>query len=691
MRFASGNKIRKGDAMVNRSLSAGIFSKVILRILVFLLFCPASCLLSQEDAQEPLVRWMDRIAQQQLQQRENEISSIRTTDDARRRKETVRAKLLEIIGGLPDYHGPLNPRVTGSLKTESYTIEKVIFESLPGFYVTANLYRPNRPGRYPAVLLPLGHWQQGKPAMQRIAANLALKGFVAMAYDPIGQGEREQVHDRRIGGTLAGWSTNEHIQAGAQNLLINQSVARYFIWDAKRSLDYLLSRPEVDGSKIGCTGCSGGGTLTTYISALDPRIKVAAPACFINSFRLLFTGATPDNEMSLPRFLAVGLDMADFVELSAPNPWLILSTEKDFFPPEGARIVFEESRRWYGLYGSEDKVSLFVGPGPHGTPLESREVLYEWMIRWLKNGQGDSHEQPVKMFTDNELLVTHSGQVEDEPGSRKVHQLTLDAYRAKKKAGTIPELMAELRRLIAPSDAGVPALKVLSESKGMNGLIQKISFETEPGLEIGGKLYVPETPGRKPAVLLVAGETTASLAEQMVKMGATVFELEVRNSPKSYDNRPYLGDWKSNTRAGLIGRNLPAMRAFDILRGIDILAARPDVDSAHIRAAARDVKGIWLLLAAALDPRIKGIWLDRTPYNLRSALESPINTNLHDGVVPGFILHWDLEDLVKAMGSRHVLWTDPTNWMTRVVPLGSPFRYRYMDEPDDPYIEEFLR
>ncbi len=677
--------------MVNRFLPAGIFSKLTLKILSFLLLFPASCLLSQEDAQEPLVRWMDRIAQEQLQQRENAISLIRTVDDARRRKETVRAKLLELIGGLPDYHGPLNPRVTGSLKTESYTIEKIIFESLPGFYVTANLYRPNQPGRYPAVLLPLGHWQQGKPAMQRIAANLALKGFVAMAYDPIGQGEREQVHDRRIGGTLAGWSTNEHIQAGAQNLLINQSVARYFIWDAKRSLDYLLSRPEVDSSKVGCTGCSGGGTLTTYISALDPRVKVAAPACYINSFRLLFTGATPDNEMSLPRFLAAGLDMADFVELSAPNPWLILSTEKDFFPPEGARIVYEEARHWYGLYGAEDKVRLFVGPGPHGTPLESREVLYEWMIRWLKNGQGDSHEQPVKMFPDHELLVTRSGQVEDERGSRKLYQLTLDEYRTQKKPGTIPELVAELRKLIARTDADVPSVKISSEYKGQNGLIQKISFETEPGLEISGMLYIPEAPGRKPAVLLVAGETTAPLAEKMAKTGVIVLELEVRHSPTSYDNRPYLGDWKSNTRAGLIGRNLPAMRAFDILRGVDILAARLDVDPARIRATARDVKGIWLLLAAALDPRIKGIWLDRTPYNLRSALESPINTNLHDGVVPGFILHWDLEDLVKALGTCQVLWTDPTNWMTRVVTLGSPFRYRYMDEPDDPYIEKFLR
>ncbi|MGD0921505.1 MAG: acetylxylan esterase [Terriglobia bacterium] len=389
--------------------------------LLFAAFLSLPSLSAQGPIPDPLLQWMDRIAQQQLQRRENAIAEIHTVADAERRKRLVRARLLEILGGLPDYHGPLNPRVTGRIQNESFTIEKVIFESLPGFFVTANLYRPNRPGRYPAVLLQSGHTQEGKPEPQRLAANLALKGFVALAFDPIGQGEREQTFDPQLQGPLAGWSVNEHIHAGAQSILVGEGVGRYFIWDAKRALDYLLSRPDVDAARIGAAGCSGGGALTTFIGAVDPRVKAVVPACYPNSYRVLFAGPDPDSEMSFPDFLASGLDTADFVELSAPVPWLIQATEHDYFTPAGTKLVYEEARRWYALYGAEDKVRFFVGSGPHGTPLESREAIYEWMIRWLKDGQGDFHEQPVKLYTNHELLVTPTGRVEDEPGSRKLY------------------------------------------------------------------------------------------------------------------------------------------------------------------------------------------------------------------------------------------------------------------------------
>ena len=279
-----------------------------------------------------------------------------------------------------------------------------------------------------------------------------------------------------------------------QSILIGESVARYFIWDAKRALDYLLSRPDVDSTRVGATGCSGGGALTTFIGALDSRIKAVAPACFINSYRLLFAGPDPDSEMSPPGFLSSGLDMADYVELSAPTPWLILATNDDYFTPAGAQLVYDEARRWYGLYGAEDKLRFFVGPGPHGTPLETREAIYEWMIRWLKDGHGDSHEQPVKLYTNHELLVTPSGHVEDEPGSRKLYQVILEEFRARKRQGTIPELLAELRRLKVPSDGSAPEVRVLTESNGPEGLRQRVKFESEPGVEIEGNLSIPSAP-----------------------------------------------------------------------------------------------------------------------------------------------------------------------------------------------------
>lgn len=339
-----------------------------MRSLVALLISSALLLPAQQNKKDALLDWMDRIAQSQLSRREAAIASIKTVAAAKERKQAVRAKVLELIGGLPDYHGPLEAWITGRIDAGPYFIEKLVLESLPHYYITANLYRPNASGRYPGVLLPLGHWENGKPAVERIAANLAVKGFVVLAYDPVGQGERLQAYDRRLERSLAGGATDQHFMTGCQALLIGQSFARYRIWDAKRALDYLVSRPEVDADRIGCTGCSGGGTLTTYISALDPRIKVAAPACYMNSFRILFTGPVGDSEQSLPDFLSSGLDQTDYVELFSPKPWLISSTEQDFFTPAGARLVYEEARRWYRIYGAEDKVKWVVGPGGHGTP-----------------------------------------------------------------------------------------------------------------------------------------------------------------------------------------------------------------------------------------------------------------------------------------------------------------------------------
>lgn len=681
-----------------------------LKIISFLCatFLGCSALFAQGRSQPPLLHWMNQIAQQELQLRANAIGEIHTVAQAEARKQWVRKKLIALLGGLPSYNGPLNARITGRLQNDSYTIEKVIYQSLPGFYVTANLYRPNRPGHYPAVLLQAGHTQEGKPEDQRMAANLALKGFVVLCFDPIGQGEREQTYSRQMDAPLAGWSVPEHIMAGAEARLIGEGLARYFIWDAKRSLDYLANRPDVDASRMGAAGCSGGGALTTFIGALDPRLKAVIPACYPNSYRLLFAGPDPDPEMGFPRFLVSGLDTADFVEISSPTPWLIQATEDDYFTPAGAKLVYEEARRWYSIYGAEDKVSFFVGPGPHGMPLVSREAVYRWMIRWLKNGQGDFHEQPVKMYTNHELQVTASGHVEDLPGSRKLYQLLLDDFHAEKRQGTIPELRAELRSLKIPTDGSAPEVKVLDTSNSPGSQHQDIQFESEPGVEIRGRLYLPHVAGRKPAVLIVADKThtpwipsTSSLAEKMAKQGRVVLELEPRHSPEQIGNQGELfaGDWLTNVRADQIGRNMPAMRAHDILRGVDLLAARSDVDASSIRAAARGVKGVWLLLAAASDPRIKKIWLDRTPYSLRAALKSPMNTELFDAVIPGFVLHWDFDDLVKSMGKRPVLWTDPVNWMGRVVALGPPFRYRYVlgdttdlaDAQDNAYIRDLLR
>ena len=213
-------------------------------------------------------------------------------------------------------------------------------------------------------------------------------------------------------------------------------------------------------------------------------------------------------------------------------------------------------------------------------PLVSREAVYEWMIRWLKNGDGDAHEQAAKMFTNHQLLVTPTGNVEEGPGSKKLYQLLLADFHARQQKRTIPELMTELRDLTIPTDGSTPQVKILEERHIANGQQEQIQFESDPGIWLDATLYLPSAAVREPAVLVVKGnesygvKSTDSLAEQMAEQGRVVLEMEPRRSTLPNHEGQYTGDWMTDIQANLIGLNVPALRAHDILRSVDLLRAR---------------------------------------------------------------------------------------------------------------------
>ena len=593
-----------------------------------------------------LLRELDALAQRQLAARGALVAAIRDRDAAERRKADVRRTILSLIGGLPAYDGPLNARVTKTTTRDGFSIEHVIFESLPGYYVTANVYRPEGGGRHPAVLMSMGHWESGKAAGQLISSNLARKGFVVLAYDPVGQGERQQAYEPRTGRSLIGGPTEQHFGNGAAAILMGHAVARYFIHDGMRAIDYLAGRPDVDPERIGATGCSGGGTQTTYIAALDPRVKVAAVACYMNSFRTLFTGSIGDSEQSTPGFLASGLDQTDYVELFAPKPWLITSTEGDFFTPAGARQVFTEAQRWYALYDAADAVKWVIGPGGHGTPLVVREAIYAWMIRWLNGGKGEAKESAVALLPDHALFVTERGQVD----GRELYEVIRDTPRQPASAAELERFVRDLVRANPPL---VRASVILPAAAASD---------------------------RRPAVVLVQNNLTPGPDAKSLLAEGTVVALVAPSGRGEDTGRPRSGNWMNNTRAWLVGRNLPATHAAEINAAVAELASRPDVDGARISGRASGVAGIALLLAAAVNPQLSALTLDRTPHSVRAAIASPIHSNLHDAVIPGFAVKWDLADLRAVVQPRTVTWTDPTDWMGNVVPLAGSFSY----SPSDP-------
>ena len=316
------------------------------------------------------------------------------------------------------------------MERDTYRIEKVIFESRPGFPVTANLYIPTgRSLPLPAVVGTCGHSASGKAqdAYQSFAQGLARLGFICLIFDPIGQGERLQYVKSDL--TLrVGVGVAEHLYAGNQQFLVGEFFGSWRAWDGIRALDYLLTRPEVDRNRVGVTGNSGGGTMTTWLCGLDQRWSMAAPSCFVTTFRRNLENELPaDTEQCPPRTLALGLDHADFLAALAPKPVIILAKERDYFDARGAEEAFGRLQQLYRLLGAEQNVSLFIGPTDHGFSVENREAMYGWFQRAAN--VGDPVPEPELTIEKEETLwCTPRGQVADQ-AARSVFQFTRDKSR----------------------------------------------------------------------------------------------------------------------------------------------------------------------------------------------------------------------------------------------------------------------
>ncbi|MGH9159372.1 MAG: alpha/beta hydrolase family protein, partial [Vicinamibacteraceae bacterium] len=316
----------------------------------------------------------------------------RATTEIQRRSLEVRRQVLEAMGGLPAERAPLNARITGRLDRGDYRIEHLVFESLPGFFVTANLYVPTTgSGPFPAVLGTAGHADEGKasPTYQHVWASLARRGIIVLAYDPPGQGERLEYLDPAIGTSRVGIGTREHSHAGQQCLLTGTSIARYFAWDGVRAIDYLLTRAEVDPKRLGVAGNSGGGTQTAWLAVVEERLSAIDASCYVTSWAALWKGPGPqDMEQVLPGFLARGLDFVDLIIAAQPRPYLVSSAIQDFFPIEGARATVADARRAYQAIDAADRVGHVEHDDKHGWSQPLREAAYAWFDKWWRGGAG---------------------------------------------------------------------------------------------------------------------------------------------------------------------------------------------------------------------------------------------------------------------------------------------------------------
>ncbi len=363
------------------------------------------------DVSNTLYTTLSQRAFKQLEDRDEAISRLHTAADWEGYQKQVRRKLNAGMGEFPR-KTPLNPIVTGVIRKDGVRIEKLYFESLPNYYVTAALFIPeHHKGRLPAILYCSGHGADGfrSEVYQQAILNYVKKGFVVLAFDPIGQGERIQYLDS-LGHSTFG-STGEHSYPGTQLFLSGRSPAYYFIWDGIRAIDYLLTRPEIDGARIGLTGRSGGGTQTAFIAAYDDRIKAYAPECYVTSFGKLLRSVGPtDAEQNLVGALYDGIEIADILAVSAPKPLMIISTTQDYFSIQGARDAYRFLQNMYQAYGKKDNVAMAEDDAKHASTKKNRESAYRFFQKHLSNPGSDTDEK-VTLLSKEELNVTPDGNI----------------------------------------------------------------------------------------------------------------------------------------------------------------------------------------------------------------------------------------------------------------------------------------
>lgn len=621
---------------------------------------------------------------EQLDARKQEVARISSASEVAARKKTIRERVLRAIGGLPE-RTPLNARTTGVIERDAYRIEKIVFESQPKFYVTANLYVPKR-GQppYPAVLYPLGHETGAKanPVWQQMLGSLATKGYVALTWDTLGQGERIQLYDEDFRRSKLVQSTTEHTVQGTQCLLVGDTLAHYTIWDGIRALDYLLSRKEVDPKRIACSGNSGGGTHTTYLTALDDRIQVAAPSCYITTWRrLLETIGPQDAEQCMPPFLAAGLDIPDFIHAAAPRPFLVLSAIRDFFSITGARQAYAESKRIYEVAGAAGKIGMVEADDGHGFTKPRRMAAYDWISRWLKDTPDTAPEPEIEIASEAELFATPSGQVTTSLGGETV--FTLNRARAQQLQRRDAALNADAVRAAIgfESVTGAIPVRAFGTIDRPGYTIEKLVYESEPGISIPSVLFVPkEAAGPRPAVIFVDGRGKAAAREQLEGLAASGLavlaidargfgETSTRAGEGSSEWSRSFGDYDSGMTALLTGRSLVGMRALDIVRAVDLLAARDGIDSNRIYAVGVSGGAVPLLHAAFLDTRIRRVVLDGMLSSYSTVVNQRINRGVFEQVVQGVLKVYDLPDLVASIAPRPVRISDPVDAAGAPVPL----------------------
>lgn len=565
--------------------------------------------------------WVMRRAEAELARHDERRAKLRTPAEVRAWQAEVRAAFLRSIGGLPDGdRGPPPVQETGVLQREGHRIHKLVFDSLPGMPVAAQIFRPDTAaGRRPGILMLCGHNNAGlaAPLYQQVCVDLVGAGFVVLILDAPGLGEMMQCLDTD-GRPLVGYTVMEHMHVQGPAWIINRNIARYFTWNTLRALDLLCAQPDVDAARIGVTGNSGGGTQTQYLMLCDERPIAAMPCCSLSSrASYLATGSRAyDGEQNLFGCIPTGLDYADFLAACAPRPLRIGAAEHDYFCIEAVEETCERVRAVYTTLGAQDRFDLVIAQGQaHGFSPPLRESCVNFFRRQLLGLPEDFRTGDPPVAEALQLRCTPTGQVlTARPDARSMTAFIAADWRTV-RASTPPPTRDEIRRWLAlPGPNRIrPRRTARTAAEGVIG--ERFCFFAEPDIMLTAACYRAEADPAYATILLLPDSTCGQTPWQeliagLVAAGHLVIVPDLRGigavamhqRNRATGHQPKSTEFRNASDLFMLGTSQVALRTADLLRQVDHLRLRPEPCARQpVGLFAAGGPAIYGMCAAAVD------------------------------------------------------------------------------------------
>ena len=620
------------------------------------------------------------------------INALQTREDAEKYVAEVRAKVRSCFH-LPSDRSVPEVELCGVVEREKFRVEKIIYYSREKFAVTANLYLPKKEGKLPGVLFLCGHSANGKAAdaYQCGAQNLALQGYVVLIIDPISQGERWQFVDVPHAQGIHGQCCCEHSMLGRGLRLCGDYFGAWRAHDVLKGLDYLLSRSEVDPARIGVTGNSGGGTLTSFVHALDDRFTMAAPSCYITSWRRNIENEFgPDVEQIPPHILGLGCEMGDLILAQAPRPVLLLGQKNDFFDHRGLIETWELARKVYALLGAEENLQYFVGPSNHGYTIENREAMYKFFAAHA-GIEGDVIESDeTQVISEKELKCTLTGQlITSRKELATVSQLVsaeaekLTAERPKLSVAALKAKVTEALKL--PEKTPVPYSRILrpcytSSIYGERITLSRFGLETEEGILTTLKLnrdnnyfhfpklekltlYLPHLDAGSEVLKIDRGPEEFYAGFDYRNTGESLTLTGVPGDEYRKFTSTYNQEYHYDSIELMFGSSMLGCRVRDTLGAIEFVKAN---GVEHLHLEARGLGCFPAIFAALLSDKVESLTLHDAPDSYLSMAKKRITRWPQSCMLPGVLKFTDLPELRDAIASEKPLTV--VNFVNEPVP-----------------------